>query len=297
MRIASVLHDASPEPDGAPLFPAVALERDGALYRVSELARAFGRRYAALADLDFRPATLALHGGLLHELDERLKSGDRPSAARLLPGTFTWMPPCDTERAAFFACLPADPNAAASTPGFRAGTARTLLGHEATVPLPPPADDIDMECALAAVLADDLRRATASEAEQAILGYTVCAAFAPGFAALLGPVIVTRDELGALTPLRTQLRVDGAPLTTGDAASGIPFSLPESIAWISHQIPLEAGDVLRATRVPGTRATESGVKLACGARVDFTIERIGRLSGRLALGPELGPWRRDQTKT
>lgn len=329
MRIASVLHDASPEPDGAPLFPAVALERDGALYRVSELARAFGPRYAALADLDFRPAALALHGGLLHELDERLKSGERPSAARLLPGTFTWMPPCDTERAACFVCLPADgrsgsnadvgsvsnadgrsgsnvdvgsvSNADASPPDFRVATARTFLGHDATVPLPPPADDVQIECALAAVLADDLRCATASEAEHAILGYTVCIALAPGFQALLGPVIVTRDEIGALLPLRTQLRIGGAPLSTGDTASGAPFSLPESIAWISHQIPLVAGDVIRAARVPGARLPEPGAKLTSGARVELIIERIGRLAGRLALGPEIGAWRlcgeRGQTKT
>lgn len=303
MRIASVLHDASPEPDGAPLFPAVALERDGALYRVSALAGAFGPRYAALDDLDFRPAALALHGGLLHELDERLKSGDRPSVARLLPGTFTWLPPCDPERAAFFACLPPSARgvrpppprpgagAPASTPAFRVATARTFLGHEAAVPLPPSASEPDVECALAAVLADDLVRATAIEAEQAILGYTVLVAFTPGFAAQLGPVLVTREELGALAPLRTQLRIDGAPLPTGDAAAASAFSLPEAIAWISHQIPLSAGDVIGSARVPGACAGDAGVKLASCARIDFTIERVGRLTGRLVPGPDLGPWR------
>jgi 2-keto-4-pentenoate hydratase/2-oxohepta-3-ene-1,7-dioic acid hydratase in catechol pathway len=140
------------------------------------------------------------------------------------------------------------------------------------------------------VLADDLSRATAIEAEQAILGYSVLVAFPPGFAALLGPVLVTRDEIGALSPLRTQLRVDGAPLATGDAATSLPFSLPEHIAWISHHVPLTAGDVIRA--VPVARATGAALRLSCAARVDFTIERIGRLSGRLTLGPEPSAWRR-----
>ena len=309
MRIASVLHDASPEPDGAPLFPAVALERDGALYRVSALARAFGPRYAALADeVDFHHAVVALRGALLCELDERLRSGDRPSSARILPGTFTWLPPCDTERAALFTCDPLAAELATSprVPAFRVGSARALFGHEATVPLPPYAASASVECSLAAVLGDDLFRATALEADEAILGYAVLVAFSPGLAAQLGPVLVTRDEvgqLGPLGPLRTQLRVGGAPLAIGDAAVAT-FSPAESIAWISHQVPLAAGDVIGAGRVRGARAVAAAaaadaayddaacVNVACGSRFDFAIERLGRLSGRPTTGPELRAWRR-----
>lgn len=299
MRIAIVLHDASPVPDGAPLFPAVALERDGALYRVSALARAFGPRYASLEDdADFHHAVLSLGAGPLRELDERLKAGERPSAARILPGTFTWLPPCDPERAALVLCAPHTGARGAEAPAFRVGSARALLGHEAAVPISPGApsfDDrgaaLDADAMLAAILGEDLCHATAAEAERAILGYTLLLAWRPGLWVQLGSVLVTRDEAGDVGSLRTLFRVGGATLPTSDARAWA-FSPAEAIAWISHHVPLQAGDVIGAGRLPGGRAAEAGAKLSFGARVELAIERLGRLSGRAVEGPAPGAWRR-----
>lgn len=297
MRIASVLHDAAPEPDGAPLLSAVALERDGALYRASTLARAFGPRYAKLpGEPDFHATVIALGGDPLFELDERLKSGDRPSAARLLPGSFTWLPPCDTQRASLFVCAPylAQDERPPLEPSFSAGSARALLGHDATVPLLCDEASLDVEGSLAVLLEDELWRATAGEAEQAILGYSLLLVWksAPlGFCAQLGPTLVTRDEAGPIGALRTQLRVDGVPLASCrlDAWS---FSPAESIAWISHHVPLYPGDVISAGRARGGCTREVGCALSFGARVDFAIERIGRLSGRPSPAPAMRAWRR-----
>lgn len=302
MRIALVLHDASPEPDGAPLFPTVALERDGALYRVSELARAFGPRYAALEDdADFHHAVVSLGAEPLRELDERLKSGERPSSARLLPGTFTWLPPCDPQRAAFLTCAPHPRSTPlpAAPPAFHIGSARALLGHEATVPIAqgaPSFDDgargsaLDADASLAVLLGDDLCCATASEAERAILGYTLLLTWRPGLSAQLGPVLVTRDEAGPLAALRTLFRIGGATLPTADLGAWT-FSPAESVAWISHHVPLQAGDVIGAGRLPGGCAAEAGAKLSFGMRVEMTIERIGRLAGRAVEGPPPRAWK------
>jgi 2-keto-4-pentenoate hydratase/2-oxohepta-3-ene-1,7-dioic acid hydratase in catechol pathway len=314
MRIACVLHDASPEPDGTALSPTLALERDGALYGVSALARAFGPRYAALAEAaDFHPTVVALGGATLCELDERLKAGERPSSARLLPGSFSWLPPCDIERAALIECAPgaADSTPPREEPSYRFGSARTLLGHEATVPFPAGETEPDVACKIAVVLADDLWRATAAEAERSLLGYTLLlgwtarAAYqrlaargestapATSFAAQLGPVLVTPDEAGAACALRMQLRVEGVPSALC-AAGAWAFSPAESIAWISQHTPLRAGDVIGLDLVRGG-AADAGVSLPYGARVELAVERLGRLSGRPLPGPPPRAWRSGST--
>lgn len=299
MRIAIVLHDASPEPDGAPLFPAVALERDGALYRVSELARAFGPRYASLGDdTDFHHTVVALGAEPLRELDERLKAGERPSSARLLPGTFTWLPPCDPQRATFVTCAPGV--APDETPMFHLGSARALLGHGASVPLSLGAPSRDgaactvapeVDAGIAAVLGEDLERATAAEAERAILGYTLLLAWRPGFAAQLGPVLVTSDEAGTIGALRPLFRAGGVMLPASDAAAW-PCTPAESVAWISHHVPLQAGDVIGVGHVASAGAASGRAPLSFGARVEVAIERLGRLSGRAVQGPDPRAWRR-----
>src|SRR5262245_56994118 len=97
MRIARVLHAEA-------AIPTVALECDGALYDVAELDRHFDTRYSPerfRGASDFHTRVVALTCAGLAELDDALRSGRRPRAARLLPGTFTWMPPCATDRAAY----------------------------------------------------------------------------------------------------------------------------------------------------------------------------------------------------
>lgn len=299
MRIALVLHDASPEQDGAPLFPAVALERDGALYRAAELGRAFGPGCPAIEDgADFHHAVLSLAGEPLRRLDERLLSGERPASARIQPGTFTWVPPCDPRRASLVLGGGLAGAAPGPVPSFRVSSARVLFGHDATVPLPPVApsvlaepEPLEVDAGVAVVLADDLERATAPEARAAILGYTLLLVWRPGLCAQLGSVLVTSDESGDVSSSRPLFRVGGAmtPATDLRASS---FTPAETIAWISHHVPLAAGDVIGVARVAGAGGA-TGVKLPFGARVEVALEPLGRLSGRAIPGPEPRAWRDD----
>lgn len=291
MRIASVLHDASLDKDGAPLLPVVALERDGALYRVDELSRALGATCAIGEPCDLG-AAIALRGEAFREIDERVRSGERPSSARLLPGTFTWLPPCDTERAALLVCGADGAASPDRGPSFRMASARALLGHEATVPVLADVSEIAVACAVAAVLGDDLFRATAREAEAAILGYTLMLSFDRAAGAQLGPSIVTRDECGSVVGLRAQIRVDGQP-TSACEVSDHPLSPAETIAWISHHAPLRAGDVIGALPLRSGSIDDRDpiLRVPFGARVELAVERIGRLAGRPARGPEMRAWR------
>lgn len=289
MRIASVLHDPSIDKDGAPLLPTVALERDGAVYSVAALTEALGSRCPSVAeDLDFQHAVIALRGASLRELDERVRSGERPSSARLLPGTFTWLPPCATERAALLLCLGEHAGASAREPSFRPGSARALLGHEATVPVLGGEHEVAIDFAVAAVLGDDLFRATEQEAHDAILGYTLLLSFEDGRAAVLGPSLVTRDECGPIAKLRAQIRLDGQALAVCEVGDR-PFAASESIAWISHHAPLRAGDVIAASPIDDRDLRR---RIAYGTRVELAVERLGRIAGKPTRGPEMRAWRR-----
>lgn len=291
MRIARVIHESSP-------FPVIALERDGALYDVGELDRRFETEHCPdrlVGATDFFTRVISLRCNGLAALDQRVRSGDRPTEARLLPGAFLWLPPCDGDRSFYIHVEPARGD---TEPSYRLGNARGLLGHETRVAFPARETRPDFELAIAAILAEDLRRASADEADRAILGFTILnawtardeearhrdAARARDFAPQIGPFLVTREDLDDIAKLRTQARIDGqvvASGTVGVAATG----LAEAIAFVSHRIDLRAGDLIGATCLRG-----NGV--AYGATVEVLIERLGKLAGCPARGAESAGWRR-----
>src|SRR6185437_8186131 len=167
MRLARVLHGSSP-------VPLLALERDGALYDAAELDRIFGTRFSPEhipGASDFHTRAVALGGAGLDELDDRLLAGDRPAAARLLPDTFVWLPPCDTERALYVQMAAYDEQL--DDPLHRLGDARSLVGHESLVPFPAGETGPGYALGIAAVLREDIHEATPEEAERAVLGYSV----------------------------------------------------------------------------------------------------------------------------
>jgi 2-keto-4-pentenoate hydratase/2-oxohepta-3-ene-1,7-dioic acid hydratase in catechol pathway len=301
LRLARVVHGSSPR-------PLLALERDGALYDAGELERVFRTRFSPdrlAGAADFHTRTIALGGAGLDELDERLRAGDRPGVARLLPGTFGWLPPCDTDRALHVQMAPHDEPAA--EPLHRLGDARGLLGHESLVPFPPgppgPPDppaspgagSASFALGVAAVLREDLSSADPAEVGRAVLGYAILNGWTggdeetrPGWQARrvpaqLGPVLVTPDELGEgpdppdLGRLKAQIRIDGG-VTASLLLGGGSFSLAESVAWVSRWMDLRAGDVIGAGQVRGGRG-----EVRWGAAVELSVERLGRLSGRPVL--------------
>jgi 2-keto-4-pentenoate hydratase/2-oxohepta-3-ene-1,7-dioic acid hydratase in catechol pathway len=54
------------------------------------------------------------------------------------------------------------------------------------------------------------------------------------------------------------------------------FSVAEQIAWLSHQITLNPGDVIM-TGTPAGTGMESGRPLKRGDRIKLEIEKIGTL--------------------
>jgi 2-keto-4-pentenoate hydratase/2-oxohepta-3-ene-1,7-dioic acid hydratase in catechol pathway len=299
MRIARVLQ-------GSYLAPTVALERDGALYDVAELERQWDTpfspdRFSGAGDFHTRVIALACAG--LEQLDEKLLAGSRPTEARLLPGAFLWLPPCDVDRCAYLQMGPSPPGSSVDEePRYWIGNARGLIGHETSVPFPASETEPELELALAAVLGEDTGRVTPEDAERAILGYTIVNDWtarqlwrrdraraagelrAKDFATQLGPVLVTKSEIGDPTSLTTRIRIEGDEAQPTGALDACSISIAQAIAYISEHIELRAGDVVGAGCVAARR-------VPYGAVAKVAIERIGVLAGRPVRGPEPIEWR------
>jgi 2-keto-4-pentenoate hydratase/2-oxohepta-3-ene-1,7-dioic acid hydratase in catechol pathway len=235
-------------------------------------------------------------------LYERVRAGYRPSAARLLPGEFLPLAPCDTDRAAFVQMGPYELDG--PHPVFRHRDARGLLGDGQSVPFPEPIEQPDVEPSLAVVLREDLWRATAEQAERAVLGYSLLLHWtaADGLddwrcrpselepACQLGPTLVSADELRAVAELGVRVRVGEHEWSAGKVG-GWTYAASESLAYVSQHVELRAGDVVGAGRFRGASPSAAGRRLSYGDWVSVTVERLGTLTGRAVRGPSLGRWR------
>lgn len=287
MRLARVLLPQSPATS-----PVMALERDGCLYEVAELERRLGLSCPedALGAVDnFFARVFALGGAGLDALDDRLFTGHRPTEARLAADEVLWQPPCLPERALWVALEDASLR-------YRIGNARALLGHQASVPFPPSEPAPELDVSIAALLGDELRAATAAEAERAIVGYAILLGFyapleeqrrgpcrARDFGATLGPVLVTKDEAGSLEGARARLRVGDEMAELDDASA---LSLAESIAFVSQHVTLAPGDVVSGVPLPGAREAARRLGLAFGATIEVAIDPLGKVAARPVRGPE-----------
>lgn len=159
-----------------------------------------------------------------------------------------------------------------------------VIGPEDAIELPAASERVEFEGELVVVIGRRLRRASAAEVRDGILGYTcgndVTArdlqqrdgqwTRAKGFDtfAPLGPVIA-----GGLDPtaLRITTYVNGQARQT-DSTANLIFPVEDLVAFISSIMTLLPGDVIFT-------GTPAGVgPLAPGDRVEVEIEGIGRLA-------------------
>jgi 2,4-diketo-3-deoxy-L-fuconate hydrolase len=183
----------------------------------------------------------------------------------------------------------------------------TLVGHGATVPLPPAEPALDYEGELAVVVGRPLYGATVEQAERSILGWTCFLDLtARGYQAAgsqwalaknaersgpIGPWIVTADELGDGHGLHLATRVNGEVLQAASTAE-MMFSPAEVLAYVSGVMRIEPGDVLATGTPEGVGVARQPPRLLqVGDEVAVTIERVGTLAVRIAppattTGPE-----------
>ena len=158
---------------------------------------------------------------------------------------------------------------------------------------PRATEQLDLECELAVVIGRRASRVERHRALDHVFGYTILnditmrdlqhedrrwlrAKGSDGFAPI-GPVIVTRDELGDTSMLRLHSAVNGEAWQDSSTAEMI-FDVPTIIAFASRTITLDPGDIIATGTPAGVGHFQHPPRyLHHGDRLRCEIEGIGVL--------------------
>jgi 2-keto-4-pentenoate hydratase/2-oxohepta-3-ene-1,7-dioic acid hydratase in catechol pathway len=176
--------------------------------------------------------------------------------------------------------------------------ANSQTGHLADIIRPKVSHDLDFEGELAVIIGKPGRYITRADAWSHIAGYGCynegsvrdfqrhTHQFTPGKnfpqTGAFGPWMMTPDELGDVTPLRLQTRVNGEVVQ--DATIGqMIFDIPRQIEYCSSFTRLEPGDVIVTGTPGGVGAKRTPpLWLKPGDVVEVEIDRLGVLRNGIA---------------
>ena len=195
---------------------------------------------------------------------------------------------------------PVDKERITPRPFIKPGSA--VIGSNDPIVIPPDSDTLDYEIEIAAVIGTRGKQIPLAQANDHVAGYLVfndvsarslkiaegrverngdwffdwllgkwCDSFA-----VVGPYLVTRDEIPEPTALEMSLRVNGE-LRQHSAAGEMIFTIPEAIAFLSRFVTLRPGDLL-CMGTPGGVGDTTSTYLQPGDRVEAMIERLGTLT-------------------
>ena len=172
----------------------------------------------------------------------------------------------------------------------------TVAGPEATVLWPRYSEVMDYELEVAIVTRRARANIPAREAGAHIFGYTIFNDFSArdrqavemqgrlgpakgksfDGSNVLGPWIVTPDEIGDPQTLRVEVRVNGETRAKGDTRDML-FPFEELLAYVSQDETIRAGEVFGSGTVGNCCGLEIGRFLSDGDMIELSVERIGTL--------------------
>jgi 2-keto-4-pentenoate hydratase/2-oxohepta-3-ene-1,7-dioic acid hydratase in catechol pathway len=175
-----------------------------------------------------------------------------------------------------------------------------VIGPDETVAWPSGSRDIDYELEFAAVIGTGGKAISQAQAGEHIFGYTIFndlsardwqlkempAGLGPARgkdfdgANVLGPMIVTADEIGDPYDLAMIARVNGEEWSRG-STSGMRFRFDAIIAFISESQTLHPGEILGSGTVGGGCGLELGRYPSRGDLIELEVERLGVLRTRV----------------
>lgn len=183
----------------------------------------------------------------------------------------------------------------------------SVVGPGAAVFRPAEVCKLDSEVELAAVIGGWGYRVPLKQALSLVAGYTVLndlsardyqfdftpaqTSFAKGMDGFtpMGPWLVTSDEIPDPQNLRLSSHLNSEPMQVGHTADML-FSVAELVAYCSHFMTLEPGDVIATGTPAGVGAFRSPpLYLEPGDRLRFEIERVGVMEHSIAnhiIGPK-----------
>lgn len=197
-------------------------------------------------------------------------------------------------------------NKAEVTPRFFIKPNTAIIGTGDPIRIPAVSETVDYEIEIAAVIGTGGKDIPLDEAESHVAGYVVfndisarhlkglehrktrhmddffdwlvgkwCDSFA-----VVGPYLVTRDEIPDPTHLEMSLTVNG-DLRQHSSAGEMIFTVPEAIAWISRFLTLEPGDLI-CMGTPGGVGETTQTYLKPGDKVVGAIEQLGEIVNAIA---------------
>lgn len=185
-------------------------------------------------------------------------------------------------------------------PIYYKGNRMSFIGHEQDVIWPGYAEHLDVELELAIVIGKKGKDIRPEEAGEHIFGYSILNDISardaqmkemPGQLGpakgkdfdtgnILGPWIVTADEVPHPAALDMELRVNGARWGGGNSAS-MQHDFGAILAHISASETLYPGEVIGSGTVGTGCGLELGKRLAPGDAFELEIEKIGTLRNRI----------------
>lgn len=184
-------------------------------------------------------------------------------------------------------------------PLFYFSNRMNLVGHNADVTWPADAKLLDFELEIGACIGKAAKDVSRSEAEQYIFGYTIfndvsardiqsrqmpgglgpCKAKSYDSCNVLGPWIVTRDELPSPYGKTARVRVNGE-LWAEKPVAGVVNDFSDMIAFASKGETIFPGEVFGSGTVSGCCGLEMDRWIKRGDVVDLEVEGIGTLRNR-----------------
>jgi len=181
-----------------------------------------------------------------------------------------------------------------NAPVYYKGNPHTILGPDEELPWPLNTEKLDYELELACVIGRTGRDISKDEAEQYIAGYTIMNDFSArdvqfqemacrlgpakgkDFGTVLGPCLVTPDEIPNINDLTMIARVNGEVWSEGKFGS-IHWSFSQMIQHVSRDETIYPGEVFGSGTVGGGCGLELNQFLKPGDLVELEIQPIGTL--------------------
>lgn len=185
-------------------------------------------------------------------------------------------------------------------PVYYKGNPASVGAHEQDIAIPSYADQLDLEFEFAAILGRggvDIRE---EDAAAHVFGYTIYDDFSARAvqalemtvglgpakgkdfvgAHVLGPVVVTADEVANPYLLGMRAFVNGEQWTNGSSAD-MHWTFEQMIAYASRDERLQVGEVFGSGTVGNGSGAEQGRFLQAGDVVELTVEGLGTLRNRV----------------
>jgi 2-keto-4-pentenoate hydratase/2-oxohepta-3-ene-1,7-dioic acid hydratase in catechol pathway len=185
-------------------------------------------------------------------------------------------------------------------PSWYKGNRFSFVGHEHDVSWPSYSEMMDFELELACVIGRKGRDLTKANALDHVFGYTIFNDFSArdmqmqerplsmgpmkgkdfDTGNVLGPWIVTSDEVGDPHTLDMQVRVNGERWGGGNS-SQMHHKFNDILSFISREETLHPGEVIASGTVPTGCGLELNRFLQPNDVIELEIERIGILRNRI----------------